>query len=168
MIKKLYPKYMYNTVLDIEADFFSRNNIKNVILDIDNTLVPYTQKSPDKTAKKFINRLKSEGINICLVSNNTEERVNLFNKDLRLVTRHRAAKPLTFRLKSAMKEIGALPEESAIIGDQIFTDVLCGNSMKMTTVLVEPIEGKENMFFKFKRSLEKKIINHMKSNSAGE
>jgi len=163
MIKKLYPKYMYNSVADIEADFFRKNNIKNVILDIDNTLVPYTVAKPDGRAESFIKRLQAEGLNVCLVSNNNKERVTIFNADLKLTARHRAAKPLTMGIRSAMKEIGAVPENSVIIGDQVFTDVLCGNCMKMTTVLVEPIENKENKFFQFKRRLEKKVIAHMNS-----
>lgn len=163
MLKRLYPRYMYNSVADIEADFFKRNNIKNVILDIDNTLVPYTVAKPDEHALTFIKRLQDEGLNICLVSNNNKKRVELFNSELGLTARHRASKPLTMRLRSALKELGATPDNSVIIGDQVFTDVFCGNRMKMATVLVEPIENKENRFFQFKRKLEKKVIARMNS-----
>lgn len=163
MIKKLYPQFMYKSVADIEKDFFKKNNIKNVVLDIDNTLVPYTVAKPSKSALDFIDKLKAQNIKICLVSNNNKDRVRIFNEDLGLTVRHRAAKPLTMRLRSAMKEIGAKPSETAIIGDQIFTDVYCGNRMKIKTILVEPIENKENSFFKFKRKLEKKVIDRMNS-----
>ena len=158
MLEKFYPQYRFNSIADIKIDFFKKHHIKNVILDIDNTLVPYTVAKPTDTAVNFINKLRAEGINVCLVSNNNRRRVETFNSDLKLHTRHRAAKPLTRRLRQALDAIHALPSNSAIIGDQLFTDVWCGNRMKMTTILVEPIENKENLFFKFKRNLEKKIL----------
>lgn len=161
MLKSFYPQYMYKSVTDIEENFFKKHNIKNVVLDIDNTLVPYTQAKPSKSALEFINRLKSEGIRVCLVSNNKKSRVEEFNEELNLEARYRAAKPLTGRLRSAMQSISAKPAETAIIGDQIFTDVYCGNRMKILTILVEPIENKESRFFKIKRHLEKKIIHKM-------
>ncbi|MCX7714457.1 MAG: YqeG family HAD IIIA-type phosphatase [Clostridia bacterium] len=161
MLKRFYPAYIYKSVADIEDDFFKKHNIKNVLLDIDNTLVPYTLEKPNEFAISFINRLKKEGLNICLVSNNSKSRVTLFNSDLGLNVRYRASKPLTHAIRSAMKSMGAKPSETAIIGDQLFTDIYSGNRMKLTTVLVEPLEAKESRFFQLKRHMEKKILSIM-------
>lgn len=163
MIEKFYPQFRYNAVTDIEPDFFKKNNIKNVVLDIDNTLVPYTSAKPSASALSFIERLKNEKLRVCLVSNNNKKRVTVFNEELNLTAMHRALKPLVGKLKRALKELDANPEETAIIGDQLFTDVYCGNRMNMITVLVEPIECKENSFFRLKRKLEKKIIYKMEN-----
>lgn len=163
MIEKFYPQFRYNAVTDIESDFFKKNNIKNVVLDIDNTLVPYTSAKPSASALCFIERLKNEKLRVCLVSNNNKKRVTVFNEELNLTAMHRALKPLVGKLKRALKELDANPEETAIIGDQLFTDIYCGNRMNMITVLVEPIECKENTFFRLKRKLEKKIIYKMEN-----
>lgn len=162
MLKKLYPNYMFKSVLDIDADFFRKHGIKNVILDIDNTLVPYTVSTPDKNAADFFARLKKEHINVCLVSNNNRMRVLKFNENCGFCAYHRACKPLTATIRRAMRRIGAKKGETALIGDQVFTDVLGGNLVGVTTVLVEPIEDKESAFFAFKRKWEKKVLNRMK------
>lgn len=164
MIKKLYPDYIFKSISDIDADFFKKNNIKNVILDIDNTLVPYTVPIPDANAADFFARLKNENINVCLVSNNNKMRVKKFNETYKFDAFHRACKPLTGAIRRAMRRMNAKKSETALIGDQVFTDILGGNCVGVTTVLVEPIEGKESAFFDFKRKWEKKVLCRMERN----
>lgn len=168
MIKILYPDFIFSSVREIDADFFRKNNIKNVILDIDNTLVPYTVERPTQLATAFFERLKSEGINVCLVSNNNKKRVNLFNDGTGFYAVARSCKPLRFAIHRAMRHLNAKPEETAIIGDQVFTDVYGGNRSKITTVLVDPIEMKESAFFKFKRKWEKRVLDRMEKDKSKE
>lgn len=164
MIKKLYPDYIFKSISDIDADFFKKNNIKNVILDIDNTLVPYTIPTPDTKASDFFVRLANENIKVCLVSNNNKMRVEKFNEIHNFDAFHRACKPLTGAIRRALRCMQAEKNETALIGDQVFTDVLGGNCAGITTVLVEPIEGKESAFFNFKRKWEKRVLAHMERN----
>ena len=164
MVKKLYPDYIFKSISDISEDFFKSNNIKNVILDIDNTLVPYTVALPDKKATVFFERLKKENIKVCLVSNNSKARVDRFNGQNGFFTVPRACKPLTGAIRKAMRSMGAKKEETALIGDQVFTDVWGGNRAGITTVLVDPIESKESRFFRFKRKWEKKVLDSMERN----
>lgn len=161
MLKKLFPDYLYRSIMDIEKDFFAEHNIRYVIMDIDNTLVPYTSPLPDKTAHTFLERLKKENIQAAFVSNNSKERVERFNQDLQIVSVWRAKKPLISCIKKAMRAIGAVPEQTALIGDQIFTDIYGGNRAGLLTILVEPIEAKETPFFAVKRKYEKKVLNQM-------
>lgn len=164
MVKKLYPDYIFKSISDIDADFFKSHGIKNVILDIDNTLVPYTEAKPDKKAEAFFERLKNENIKVCLVSNNSKKRVNKFNEQRGFYSYPRACKPLTGAIRRAIRNMNAKKEETALIGDQVFTDVLGGNFANITTILVEPIESRETAFFRFKRKWEKKVLDSMERN----
>lgn len=81
-LEKFYPDYMYTSIWDIEEGFFKKNNIKYVVLDIDNTLVPYTTKKPTGSALGFLKRLERENIKFAFLSNNNKKRVKLFNKEI--------------------------------------------------------------------------------------
>lgn len=158
IIKRLYPDYIYQSVHTIEADFFKDNNIKYVVLDIDNTLVPYTVKTPTKPAMDFLRRLESEGIKYCFLSNNNQKRVMLFNDNINAPYEANARKPFVSGLNRVLKQIGAKKPETLIIGDQIFTDVWTGKRAGVRAMLVNPIEDKETLFFRFKRALEKIVL----------
>ena len=158
IIKRLYPDYIYQSVHTIEADFFKDNNIKYVVLDIDNTLVPYTVKTPTKPAMDFLRRLESEGIKYCFLSNNNQKRVMLFNDNINAPYEANARKPFVRGFNRILKQIGAKKPETLIIGDQIFTDVWTGKRAGVRAMLVDPIEDKETLFFRFKRALEKIVL----------
>ncbi len=156
--ERFYPDYSYKCVGDIEPDFFKNNNIKYAVLDIDNTLVPYTVKTPDKTAFDFLKRLDSEGVVYCFLSNNSANRVEIFNENIGAVFVSNAKKPLLSGMKKVIELMDANPKETVLIGDQVFTDVLTGKRAGVKTILVLPIEDKETLFFKFKRAMEKIVL----------
>ncbi len=158
-MNKFTPTYTFRSIDDIPEDFFRRNRIKYVVSDIDNTLVADNDPNPDKTALKFLARLEREGIKVGFLSNNSQKRVEVFSRGMSVPRYHRAAKPFAGRLKKLMAQMGAEKSSTVIIGDQLFTDVLCGNRAGIRTVLVTPINAaKENLFFKVKRYLEKKLM----------
>lgn len=156
--ERFYPDYIYKSVQEIEDDFFSENGIKFAVLDIDNTLVPYTQKTPTKSALEFLQRLERLGVKYCFLSNNKDKRVIMFNESIGAPYLARAKKPLCAGVNKIMKIIGAKSENTVLIGDQVFTDVLTGKRAGTKTVLVDPIEDKETPFFRFKRRMEKIVL----------
>lgn len=152
------PDFEFKSVFDIEDDFFEKENIRYLLIDIDNTLV--ADNAPDATeeAIEFLTGLKAKGIQFHLVSNNSEERVLSFNKNLNFPATHRAKKPSAGKINKILKQMGAKKEETALIGDQIFTDLLAAKNAKIRMILVNPINTKiENSFFKFKRFMEKLV-----------
>ena len=161
MLKKLYPDYIFPTIQDIDDDFFRKLNIRFLIMDIDNTLVPYTCPEPTKQAHAFLQRLKKANIAGGFVSNNHAARVELFNKTIGLPYICNAKKPFTAGIKKLMKIIEADKMHTALIGDQIFTDIYGGNRAGLTTILVNPIESSETPFFAFKRKYEKMVLKKM-------
>jgi len=158
MKKLLFPDLIVDSIEDISLEILNQNNIKGLILDIDNTLVAWDIKEADERSMKWIEYLKNNGISICLVSNNTEDRVVKFNENLKLYAIHAANKPMKAPFIKALKHLKLRPEETAVVGDQIFTDVLGGNRLNMFTILVTPISQKEFPFIKVKRFFEKYIL----------
>lgn len=162
MFKKFYPDYRFKTIHDIPDEFFCNNNIKFAILDIDNTLVAYTSPLPDESAKSFLARLDMLGITYCFVSNNHTERVEQFCEKTDILRIADAHKPLLGSVRRAMRLIGADKGNTALIGDQIFTDVYAANRAGLCSVMVDPIEAKETPFFGFKRAMERVVLKNYK------
>jgi len=158
-MKLFNPTYIYNSVWEIEEDFFYRENISLVLLDIDNTLVADNEPYADDKAKAFIKRLLDEGIKVCFVSNNKKTRVDSFNESFGLYSIWRAHKPLPYKINAVIKKMNVDKSRVLFIGDQLLTDIPAGNSSKIRTMLVTPINtAKENLFFKFKRFIEKRVL----------
>ncbi len=159
MLKRFYPDYYIKSIFEIDIDDLQSKGIKALIFDIDNTLVPYDIPVPSKEIIKFFSHLQEKGFKICLFSNNNKERVLRFNSGLKLLAIHKANKPLTIKFKRAMKLLGTNKNSTAIVGDQIFTDVYGGNRAGVTTILVTPVSDKDEWITKVKRGIERSIIN---------
>ncbi len=158
MLEKFYPKMYVKNIKEIPYKKLYSKNIKNLIFDIDNTIVGFNVCEPNNEIVSFFEELKNKGFKICLLSNNNKKRVELFNKKLGLLAVYDAHKP-TFRgLNKALKLLESNNKNTAIIGDQIFTDVLVGNRKNIYTILVKPISKKDEFFVKLKRYFEKIIL----------
>ena len=155
---KLYPNAYLKNVKEITIDFLNKNNIKALILDVDNTLIDFNKKMLDGV-EEWCKNLKKQGIKLFIVSNsNKKTKVEMVAKKLELPYIHFATKPFKRGFKKAAKMLQEKNENIAVVGDQIFTDVIGGNRCKMFSILVEPIEKKDLLVTKIKRPLENYII----------
>ncbi|NDL66249.1 YqeG family HAD IIIA-type phosphatase [Anaerotalea alkaliphila] len=154
----LLPKAYYANIYEIDYTTLYRNGYRGILFDIDNTLVPYDQLVPDAKLVAFFGKLKTMGFSISLLSNNSAKRVRRFNKDLKVLAYHRAQKPRRVTLEKAMKAMGTDKGSTIIVGDQLFTDVWAGNRLGIKTILVMPIQEKEQLITRIKRSTEKRIL----------
>lgn len=159
MFRRFYPAQYVNSVYDIDYDKLKEEGIKGLIFDIDNTLVPYFVKTGDKKLSDLFEKLKAMGFGISLVSNGKKDRVIKFNENLKLFAIHRANKPSTINLKKAMRIMKTDNKSTAMIGDQVFTDVWAANRAGMLSILVMPISEKDEFITLIKRGIEKKVIN---------
>ena len=150
--------YCYN------AGYLSSRGIRFLMCDIDNTLVTYDDPEPTESLLAWINELHAAGIEIGFISNNTAERVELFNKTLGFTAYPDAHKPLTKTMKHFLSETTYKKEEIAHVGDQIFTDVCMAHACDLTALLLPPIKDKKTFFFRFKRLLEKPLLAHYLKN----
>lgn len=164
MLEKFYPRLNVNSIQDIDLAVLTKNNIKGLILDIDNTLVPQHMKDADENAIEWIEKVRSAGFKACIVSNASKKRVIRFNEKLEIYAIHRASKPGTKAFLKAIRLMGIEPNEAAVVGDQIFTDIYGGNRAGAFTILVNPIDSKEALWVKMKRYPEKYVLRRYKKN----
>jgi HAD superfamily phosphatase (TIGR01668 family) len=158
MLEKLKPHLYVDDIHSIDYDLLINQGIKGIIFDIDNTLIPYEENIPREATIELINNLKSKGFQLVLASNGPAKRVADFNLNLNLHAMHRSLKPLKRNLQKAMVNMNLKNNEIAIIGDQIFTDVLAGNRAGMFTILVKPISAKKSIIEYIKRKIEDKLL----------
>ncbi len=159
MKKNLFiPDQIFNDIYEITPEYLISENVRFVLSDIDNTLVTYSDKEPTEKLLVWLRSLDEAGIKTAFISNNNKNRVSRFNKDLRYPAYHGSGKPsrrFVFRL---MEEMGAEKENTCIIGDQIFTDVLSAKRAGIRAILVQSIEPPKDLFGKIKKALEKKYV----------
>lgn len=164
----LYPKEYFNNVREINIDFLQKNNIKALILDVDNTLIDYDKNLSVETIR-WAENLKQQGIKLYILSNSDKkEKVRTVAEKLQIEYEYFGKKPLKIGFKKVQKKLEEKSENIGVVGDQIFTDVLGGNICKMFTILVEPIAEKDIWITLIKRPIENAIKNRYKKTKEGE
>ncbi|MCI9621609.1 MAG: YqeG family HAD IIIA-type phosphatase [Dorea sp.] len=163
MFDMFFPdRYVASTyVIDFEQLY--EEGYRGLIFDIDNTLVPHGAPA-DKRATALFDRLKSIGFRCCLISNNQEPRVKMFNQDIGVDYVYNAHKPSTKNYVKAMEIMGTDKENSLFIGDQLFTDVWGAKRAGIRNILVKPIHPKEEIQIVLKRYLERVVLHFYKKN----
>ena len=159
----LVPDFIFDNFYSITPEFLKENNISAIVSDIDNTLVTYDDEKPTLRVLSWLESLSSADIKISFVSNNSHERVRIFNEALGFFAVGKSGKPFKKNVLRALEKMNAEKKNACIIGDQVFTDVLAGRNAGIRTVLVPPIKDKTDVFTKFKRLLEKPILKAYKN-----
>lgn len=161
----LYPDQYVRTVYDIDYKSLYDKGYRGIMFDVDNTLAPYDQVDPEEQLVELFKVLREIGFDIALVSNNNHIRVNNFNKMLGVHAYPRANKPFTKNLIHAVKTMKTSHDKSVLVGDQLFTDVWAGNQLGCHTILVKPIQDKEQLITKIKRGIESLVLHrYLKKN----
>lgn len=162
MLKNFMPDFIFERFSDVSPEFLKSQNIKFLLIDIDNTLAPYEEALPNQNVIDWFKSLNENDIKSILVSNNNKERVELFNSVLGLPAFADCHKPSPKRLKGYAASIGAIIPQTSALGDQIFTDVWGAKKIGARAIIVPPIKDKKTLFFRFKRLLEKPFIKRYK------
>ena len=153
----LYPNGYFNKISEISLEYLKENNIKGLILDVDNTLIDYYKNISEDTIN-WANEMKQNDIKMCILSNShKKEKVKEVARKIDVDYTYFGTKPLKRGFKKAKKMLNLKNEEIAAIGDQIFTDVIGANRMKMFSILVEPIKEKDILITLIKRPIENYI-----------
>ena len=158
----IYPSGYFQKVEDIKVEYLLKNKIKLLILDVDNTLIDYYEKL-SKEVKNWIKELKGQGFKLYILSNtNDKNKVEKVANELEIPYKYFAMKPCKKGFLKIKNEMNIDSENIAVIGDQIFTDIIGGNRCKMHTILVEPINKKDYWYTAWKRPIENKIKRKIK------
>jgi len=156
MLKKFKPDLEIDSTYNIDFDELYNEGFRGIIFDIDNTLVAHDAPCNDQS-DELIRRLLDKGFRIFIISNNDEDRVRSFIKNIRLDYIHKGGKPAKDSYLKAFDKMGLAKEEVIAIGDQLFTDCAGAKNVGIKFIKVGIIDKKEPFHIKLKRILEKPI-----------
>lgn len=138
----LLPKRMTKALTDVTPELLRSRNIRLLMLDFDNTIVPYTTDVPTQTMEHWLKNMNAqEDIQVCIVSNSHNDRVPAFCEKYGLDCITHAKKPFSRGIRQCLEKYGIPAGQAALVGDQIYTDTLGANCMGVTSILVKAIDN---------------------------
>ena len=152
-MNQFYPDVYMDSVYQIYFDRIYADGFRGLIFDIDNTLVTHGAPANPQAIALF-SHLKELGFQCCLLSNNQEPRVKMFNDSVHVNYIYDAHKPSVQNYEKAMEIMGTTHETTMFIGDQIFTDIWGAKKTGIPTIMVKYIHPKEEIQIVLKRRLE--------------
>lgn len=158
MLKFLCPDMYSESVFALTPEELKKKGIKGIICDLDNTLVKWDEPDPGADAVEWLQMMKEHGFKICIVSNTLTERASRISKILSVPAISGAIKPSRRAFIKALGCLGTEPHNTAVIGDQVFTDVLGGNRAGMYTILVVPMSRNEFFMTRLVRIVERYVL----------
>ena len=133
------PDIMKDSIYELTPRLFTNRGIRFVLLDVDNTLAPYTVSEVTPRLRAWAQGMEDAGLELFILSNNRGDRPELFARELGLAWVKKAYKPFPRAARRVLAEKGYTPDQAAVIGDQVYTDTLCAKILGCTAVLVRPI-----------------------------
>ena len=138
----LLPKWMTKALTDVTPELLRSQNIRLLMLDFDNTIVPYTTDVPTRAMEHWLKNMNAqEDIQVCIVSNSHNDRVPAFCEKYGLDCITHAKKPFSRGIRQCLEKYGIPAGQAALVGDQIYTDTLGANCMGVTSILVKAIDN---------------------------
>lgn len=154
----LKPAIALNDVTEISASLLEKHGIKGLLLDLDNTLTTHNNPEPKPEVMAWLSEMKRSGISLMIVSNNKHARVKPFAERLGLEFESNGKKPVPVGFRRAEERMGLSRDEVAVVGDQLYTDILGANLGRYKSIFVFPMEPEKHFLFKVKRALEKPFL----------
>ena len=153
----LLPKIILPALTDVTAELLRSRGITLLMLDFDNTIVPYTTSTPTEKMHRWLESMSQSGIKLCVVSNSKKDRVKIFCARYGIDCITHANKPFPKGIQECLAKYQIHPQECALVGDQIFTDTLGANCTGVTSILVKAIDN-HNIWLKLRHIAEKPFI----------
>ena len=151
------PKLICTALTDVSVELLRRKKIRLLMLDFDNTIVPYTTSTPTPLMENWLKEMCASDIQLCVVSNSKHDRVKIFCSHYGIPCITHAKKPFSKGIRQCLRQFDVPPAEAALVGDQIFTDTLGANCAGVTSILVKAIDN-HNFWLKARHVLEKPFI----------
>ncbi len=154
----LKPNFILENITDISVDFLKENKIKALLLDVDNTLsVAHGTKVLRPGVPEWLTEMQKNGIKLVVLSNAKKSRAKAFANSISLSVVGMALKPLPFGYLTAKKLLNLKANNIAMVGDQIFTDILGANLVGLKTIWLINITPEDKLSFKIRRKIEQKL-----------
>lgn len=160
-MNRYMPDIYQQSIYKIDYQKLKKRGITCLLFDLDNTLVPAHIKEPNSKIKELFDSLKQEGFMVVLFSNSGKKRLQPFKDYLEVDCCARACKPFRRKFLSVLQKLHVRETEVAIIGDQIMTDILGGNRVGITTILINPVSKRDFILTNITRFWENRVINQL-------
>src|SRR5699024_4237341 len=164
MLESFKPTWMVESIYQITPDQLRENNIKGILTDLDNTLIAWNHPEGTAETVEWIEKMRSEGIPVLILSNNYHHRVKKVAHLLNVPFVPNALKPLGTGFKRAARKIELPKDQLVMVGDQIITDIKGANTAGIRSILVKPIVDSDAWNTKINRFFEMKIMNRLIKN----
>ena len=153
----LLPKVIVPALTDVSEELLHNRGIRLLMLDFDNTIVPYTTNIPTDEMESWLHLMAASDIQLCVVSNSKKSRVKVFCEKYGIDCITHANKPFAKGIRECLEKYQINPNECALVGDQIFTDTLGANCTGVTSILVKAIDN-HNIWLKLRHVAELPFI----------
>ncbi|NDD27276.1 MAG: YqeG family HAD IIIA-type phosphatase [Proteobacteria bacterium] len=159
MLEKLCPRLVVEKVEDIDIDALWAQGYRGMIFDLDNTLVSWRRTSLAPPVTAWLERARALGFRLCILSNCLfRRRVARLSRQAGIPAIPKAKKPQRRWFQQALDLLETQVEDTVVVGDQVFTDVLGGNRMGLYTILVLPVDRREFYVTIVQRTAEKIVL----------
>lgn len=163
MLLKMIPHKCVSTIYDIDLDELRKQGVKAIITDLDNTLVGAKVPFATPELAEWLKSAREKGFQVLIVSNNNKSRVSRFADPLHVPFIFKARKPTKGAFQKALQLLDVRAKEAVVIGDQLLTDIFGGNRAGIYTILVRPINLREDgLFTRLNRSIERWVFSRLK------
>ncbi len=149
----LLPTLITPRLTDLTPQQLRLRNIRLLMMDFDNTIVPYTTSTPTKEMDRWLREMKRSDIKLCVVSNSKKDRVKIFCNKYGIDCITHSRKPFPKGIRQCLEKYEISELHCALVGDQIFTDTLGANCCGVTSILVEAIDN-HNFWLKLRHLAE--------------
>ena len=161
MFNHFIPFAHAQSIYEVPVEFFVNNEVKLLLIDLDNTLDSYRLYEPTERAVKLINEIKKAGITPIIVSNNREKRVKKYADQAGVECIYSAHKPFSRRLRNFLAKKNVQATEVMLVGDQLMTDVLAARGARIRVLLTEKIVKEDQWTTHVNRLFDRPIRKHL-------
>ncbi|UCH34232.1 MAG: YqeG family HAD IIIA-type phosphatase [Armatimonadota bacterium] len=163
MLDLLRPDMMAEAIWEIPLDELRGRGIEGLIVDLDNTIVDWNRNRVRQEVQRWLQKASGMGMRVCIASNaRSKARVSAIADEVGALWLAPAGKPSRRGLRQAMAMLGVTPDAAALVGDQLFTDVMGGNRLGLFTILVRPLSGRDFPATRIMRILEWFVLRRLR------
>lgn len=166
MFKKFVPFAHAKSIYEVDPEFFIKQGVTTLFIDLDNTLDSYKAYHPKEKSFRLVESLLQKGITPVVISNNKGKRVSSFANDLKIEYVSSARKPFSKKIRSVITKKNLKNDEVMLVGDQIMTDVLAGKGAKIRVLLTEKLVKEDQWTTHINRCIDRPIRHYLRKKGA--
>lgn len=158
LLERFFPDIYVKSVFELPLEDLKKLGIRGLVFDIDNTVAPFDVAEPDEEIVELFAFLRKEGFKLCFCPIIPMSVCSCLTAGLEQLAIHKGGKPGIKKLNRAMEIMGTTPKTTAMVGDQVFTDMWCGHRGGLLCIMTAPICNRDQLITKVKRGAERQVM----------